>query len=75
MKKEIEQIYQEEFKKIFELFDKAINVAQMVFSGWEQLNFANPADMAAIQKCLCIGGAAKVMKFLFTTGPCSQMIL
>ena len=34
-----------------------------LFSDWQPLNFASPADMAAIQKCLGIGGAAKVQKF------------
>ena len=63
MGKETEKMYQEEFKKIFELFDEASKQGQQVFPGWERLNFANPADMAAIQKCLGIGGAAKVMKF------------
>ena len=63
MGKETEKMYQEEFKKIFELFDEESKQGQQVFPGWERLNFANPADMAAIQKCLSIGGAAKVMKF------------
>ena len=56
-------MYQEEFKELFELFIAASKPNQEVFPDWEPINFANPADMAAIQKVLGIGGAAKVWKF------------
>ena len=56
-------MYQEVFKDLFEIFSKARKDGQTIFEGWNPLNFASPADMAKIHKCLGIGGASKVMKF------------
>ena len=63
MGKETQQMYQEEFSHIFDLFQKAGEKDQSIFPDWVGINFSNPADMAAIQKVLGIGGAAKVWKF------------
>ena len=63
MGKETKKMYQEEFKSLFDTFIEASEEGQDVFEGWKPINFSNPADMAAIQKVLGIGGAAKVYKF------------
>ena len=63
MGKETATMYQEEFREMFDIFNKASKDGQTIFQDWKKLNFSSPADMAAIQKCLGIGGAAKVMKF------------
>ena len=63
MGKESERMYQEEFCEMFELFRKAGMPMQDIFEGWKGVQIVNPADMAAIQKILGIGGAAKVYKF------------
>ena len=63
MGKETEAMYKEEFYKLFDLFYEAGKEGYIVFPDWYPLNFANPANMAAIQKCLGIGGAAKIMIF------------
>ena len=60
MGKESEQMHQDEFKEIFELFMGASKDEQNIFPGWQPINFSNPADMGAIQKVLEIRGAAKV---------------
>ena len=51
MGKETKKMYQEEFKDIFQVFLDASKEGQTIFPGWHPINFANPADMAAIQKC------------------------
>lgn len=56
-------------KKVFELFDNASKDGQIVFEGWEKLNFANLANMAAIKTYLGLGGAAKVIKFFWYCYP------
>ena len=63
MGRKIQAMYQEEFKEMFEILFQAAEVGQTEFPGWEPLNFANPANMAAIQKCLGLGGACKVTKY------------
>ena len=63
MGKETKKMYQEEFKSLFDTFIEASEEGQDVFEGWKPINFSNPADMAAIQKVLGIGGAAKVLQF------------
>jgi hypothetical protein len=63
MGKETTAMYQDEFQDLFDIFVDASKPGQKVFSGWEPIHFSNPADMAAIQKVLGIGGAAKVMTF------------
>ena len=63
MGKENSALYQEEFKDIFRTFIDASADDQQVFQEWKPINFANLADMAAIQKVLGIGGAAKVWRF------------
>ena len=50
MGKESEQMYQEEFCEIFELFRKAGLPMQEIFEGWKGVRIVNPADMAVIQK-------------------------
>ena len=50
-------MYREDLSKIFELFNDVSKPGQTIFEGWEPLDFANPADMAAIQKILGIRGA------------------
>ena len=62
MGKETQAMYQESFKDIFEILSCATNIGQTEFPGWKPLNFSNPEDMAAIQKCLGLGGACKVKK-------------
>ena len=54
-------MYQEEFAYLFEIFDKASKEGQTIFPYWKRIEFANPANMAAIQKCLGIGEDEKVM--------------
>ena len=63
MGKETANMYQEEFKDLFQIFIDASADNQKVFPEWKPINFSNPADMAAIQKVLGIGGAAKVWRF------------
>ena len=63
MGKETKEMYQDEFRHIFQLYADASKENQTIFPDWEPINFVNPADMAAIQKVLGIGGAAKVWKF------------
>ena len=63
MGKETTTMYQEEFKHLFELLFWAAKISQQEFNGWEPFNFANPADMAAIQKCVGLGGACKIKQF------------
>ena len=63
MGKESEKMYQEEFCELFELFRQAGLPMQQIFLEWKGVRIANPADMAAIQKVLGIGGAAKVYNF------------
>ena len=69
MGKETDAMYREEFSEIFEVFNNASKPGQTIFEGWEPLNFANPADMAAIQKMLGIGGACKVKTFFVIAAP------
>ena len=64
MGKDTNKIYCEEFSEIFQMFDDASKPGQQIFEGWEPLNFANPANMAAIQRMLGIGGACKIVTFL-----------
>ena len=63
MGKETKEMYQDKFRHIFQLYSDASKENQTIFPDWEPINFVNPADMAAIQKVLGIGGAAKVWKF------------
>ena len=63
MGKETTAMYQEEFQDLFDVFVDASKQGRQVFPEWEPIHFSNPADMAAIQKVLGIGGAAKVMTF------------
>ena len=56
-------MYGEECHELFQLFIDASKPNQKIFPDWEPINFANPANMAAIQKVLRIGGAAKVWIF------------
>ena len=63
MGRETDKCYQEEFRDTFEMLFRAAEMQQQEFEGWEPLNFANPADMAAIQKCLGLGGACKVKTY------------
>ena len=63
MGKESEQMYQEEFCEMFELFRKVGLPIQDIFEGWKGVQIVNLADMAAIQKILGIGGATKVYIF------------
>lgn len=75
MGKETATMYQDEFKELFDTFNEASKEGQDIFPEWQPVNFASPADMAAIQKCLGIGGAAKVMHFFVTAALLFQTIL
>ena len=63
MGKETESMYQDKFKDFFEFLFRTAEEGQEEFPGWKPLNFSNPSDMAAIQKCLGLGGACKIKCF------------
>ena len=72
MGKESKQMYQDEFGEAFDLFNQASIEGQTLFQEWKPLNTSMPADMAAIQKALGVGGAAKVFNFfaIVAHSPC-----
>ena len=62
-------MYQDVFRNFFQIFIDTSAKNQEIFPDWEPIIFANPANMAEIQKVLGIGGAAKVwilLLLLFT---------
>ena len=60
MGKETKKMYQKEFHELFHIFIDASKPNQDMFPDWEPINFANAANMPAIQKVLEIQGAAKI---------------
>ena len=60
MGQESADMYEEHFNEMFEMFYKASLEGQDIFSGWKPVTYSNPCDMAAQQKSLGLGGAAKV---------------
>ena len=50
-------------QRFFEVLFRAAQEGQEEFPGWKALNFSNPADMAAIQKYLGLGGVCKIKRF------------
>ena len=69
MGRETNKMYQEECKDLFELMFCASMENQSEIPEWKPLNFSNPADMAAIQKSLGIGGACKVKNVFVIAAP------
>ena len=60
MGQESADMYEEHFNEMFEMFYKASLEGQDIFSGWKPVTYSNPCDMAAQQKSIGLGGAAKV---------------
>ena len=75
MGKESKQMYQEDFGEAFDLFNQASTEGQTLFQEWKPLNTSMPADMAAIQKALGVGGAAKVFNFFAIVAHSLRVIL
>ena len=74
MENEYAKMCQDEFSSAFDMFHEAIKDRQTVFPAWLPISFANPANMAAIQKALGVGGAVKLYIFCHCCPLTSQNI-